>query len=552
MNPHPADRQGPRTPDTLVDDRGICLRPFHPVCGRYPTIIWVPIPPQDHNRYDHKRYIEHAATDYILHPVARFIQQDALDEWVPHEHPEGAIYFKHRDMNVFTDEDVYDPEALSRINLCKEQILRRPQAERVLKSGDVDLVIEVPIFDQDTLRCEYYFADHNERLVFWIDDFSMRRLVSWRRMRGITRPTHVKLGLEIEYWQDLTPFVKRHVHYFPSSLRISGGIVKELRSRILFGLTGSFLHLAVDTMTSPTTTLPVPTEYIFRMLTVVDALETDREALGPSVTEETLAVIDETWGFAIGRFMLEFALARFINANGQSYARLDSETSIYGWTHNPSKVFILVSILLFNASRQHFNNIHTMYKDGNLNCARWKHFVRKIRSEWQETTLFGTLLLNANVGFLAISSGAVVLEPLARTLSYISVFFGLGSILTGMFLSRRYAEEDSDAGFCLVVTGFFARQSVIGFQSLAILYSLPYAFMVWGMIVFVFAFIAMAAQSVTGVNRFLALAMCAVVTVLSLGYLLGKNVVELSHRRLVPPELARRLRNLLPSRQDQP
>ncbi|KAJ6502893.1 hypothetical protein C8R47DRAFT_218346 [Mycena vitilis] len=375
----------------------------------------------------------------------------------------------------------------------------------------------------------------SERLVFWVDDFSMRRLISWRRMRGISRPTHVKLGLEIEYW--------RHVHYFPSSLRISGGIVKELRSRILFGLT--------DTMTSPTTTLPVPTEYIFRMLTVVDALETDREALGPPVTEETLALVDEAWGFAIGRFMLEFALARFINANGQSYARLDSETSIYGWTHNPSKVFIMVSLIFFNASQQHFNNIHTMYKDGNLNCARWTHFVRKIRSEWQETTLFGTLLLNANVGFLAISGGAVVLEPLARTLSYVSVFFGLGSILTGMFLSRRYAEEDSDAGFCLV-TGFFARQSVVGFQSLAILYSLPYAFMVWGMIVFVFAFVAMAAQSVTGVSRAIALAICAAVTVLSLGYLLGKNVVELSHCRLVPPELARRLRNLLPSRQDQP
>jgi hypothetical protein len=89
-----------------------------------------------------------------------------------------------------------------------------------------------------------------------------------------------------------------------------------------------------------------------------------------------------------------------------------------------------------------------MFKDGILNCKGWNDFTRSLRSEWQDTVLFvgsqsqfygpwnliflqGTLILNANVGFLAISSGTIMLHRLAQTLSYISVFFGIGSIMTG-------------------------------------------------------------------------------------------------------------------------
>jgi hypothetical protein len=82
------------------------------------------------------------------------------------------------------------------------------------------------------------------------------------------------------------------------------------------------------------------------------------------------------------------ALAKFYNANGESYARLDGGNSIYGMIPKTSSPLMLLSVFHFGAARQHLINIHTMFKDGNLNCQGWKHFVRNLRSEWQETILF--------------------------------------------------------------------------------------------------------------------------------------------------------------------
>ncbi|KAJ7485356.1 hypothetical protein FB451DRAFT_1392105 [Mycena latifolia] len=417
-----ADSQDQRTSDTLVD--GIFLQQIQAsptgtsaLGTQYPSVTFIPIAPQIFNRYDRCRYIERVAHDYVLHPVSRVIHRDPLAEWIPHEHPEGALYFRHIEKNVFTDVDLYDPAAFSHLAVCMEQILRRPHADSVLRSGNVDLVLDILTCDKAHLECAYYFVDHAERLVFWIDDFRMSKLKAWRAVPGITTATHVRLGLEIEYWQ--------HVDYFPSALPISGAVLKTLRSLILFGIT--------DTMTSLTTTSPFPTEHMFRMLSVVETITTDIESVGPTeVNTATLMVIDKPWGVAIGRFMIEFARTKFYNFNGEPSARLDSTNSVYGPMPEASYPFIFISPLLFNSPRSHLTNIHTMYKDGILNCMGWKHFIRHLRSEWQETILFGTLILNANVGFLAISSGTIALEPPAQTLSYISGFFGLGSIMTGV------------------------------------------------------------------------------------------------------------------------
>ncbi|KAJ7850900.1 hypothetical protein B0H14DRAFT_2355510 [Mycena olivaceomarginata] len=187
------------------------------------------------------------------------------------------------------------------------------------------------------------------------------------------------------------------------------------------------------------------------------------------------------------------ALVNFYNLNGETSARLDASNSVYAPIPDASYRFIFISPFLFNCPHTHLANIHKMYKDELLHCKSWIEFVRCLRSEWQDTILFGTLILNANVGFLAISSVTEVLELPAQTLSYISVFFGLGSIMTGAIqypedrdglfandavrtISTYVLSADRDS----LQTRFFKMRSVIGFESLAMLYSLPYAFMIWG------------------------------------------------------------------------
>ncbi|KAJ7505944.1 hypothetical protein B0H11DRAFT_1976753 [Mycena galericulata] len=524
----PAHGQGQRTPDTLVDE--IALQRLPPprtsatLGPQYTSVDFIPIAPQDFNRYDRCRHIKRIATDYVLPPVSRIIHREPLAEWILHEHPEGALYFRHKDQNVFTDIDLYDPAALVRLAFCKEQILRRPKADWLLRSGNVDLVLDILTYDKTRLKCAYYFADHAERVVFWIDDFSMRNLYVWKRVPGITTATHVKVALEVEYW--------RHLEYFPSRFPVSRTVLKELKGLIVFGIT--------DTMTSPTTIFPVPTEHLFQMLSVVDTLSADIES--ERQTEDNAAVIIvKPWGAVIARFMRQFALGRFYNFNGETSARLDSTTSVYGHVSEVSSSFIFLSPLLFNSPRTHLDNIHTMYSDGILNCMGWKHFIQQLRSEWQDTILFGTLILNANVGFLAISSGTIPLKPPAQILSYISVFFGLGSVMTAMFLGRQYRQENRDAGFTQIAAPFFARRSIIGFQSLAMLYSLPYALMIWGMLTFLLAFFTLTIQSTTGAGRGLVVVVFSVVLVVAVGHLIAENVVRFARGNIIPRKFASRI-----------
>jgi hypothetical protein len=104
---------------------------------------------------------------------------------------------------------------IGRLNSCVEQILQRPRVDWLLESENVDLVVDILSHDKDHID---YFADHAERIIFWIDDFSMNKLTAWRAMPGITTATQIskpvfkksafvslisvfsERGLEIEYW----------------------------------------------------------------------------------------------------------------------------------------------------------------------------------------------------------------------------------------------------------------------------------------------------------------------------------------------------------------
>jgi len=100
------------------------------------------------------------------------------------------------------------------------------------------------------------------------------------------------------------------------------------------------------------------------------------------------------------------------------------------------------------------------------------------------------VLLNVNVGFLAIQSvdnGAG--RSLAQIASYVSVISSFGSMLLGVNLARQSYAQGPD----MVDNAQAHLQSLVhpkhGLETLAIMYSLPYALLVWGMIFFVIAFL---------------------------------------------------------------
>jgi hypothetical protein len=107
------------------------------------------------------------------------------------------------------------------------------------------------------------------------------------------------------------------------------------------------------------------------------------------------------------------------------------------------------------------------------------------------------VILNANVGFLqAIGNG----DPGSATqiASFLSTVASVGSIIIGLLLYRQNKTKDRESAVCAVslliscpfcdTEGNTTKMSyltsmarpTVGLESLAIMYSLPYALIMWG------------------------------------------------------------------------
>lgn len=74
-------------------------------------------------------------------------------------------------MNVCDEETYGDIEYYTRYLL--EELQRVVDDENLdLDMQQVDLVLEPKVFDGDSVVCCYYFVNHRDRCLFWLDDFN--------------------------------------------------------------------------------------------------------------------------------------------------------------------------------------------------------------------------------------------------------------------------------------------------------------------------------------------------------------------------------------------
>ncbi|KAK7018180.1 hypothetical protein R3P38DRAFT_1294153 [Favolaschia claudopus] len=255
------------------------------------TVSFIPLAPRNKSRRANDE--ERLPEDYTVSPLSRIIHPETVSGWTTHEHPEGAVYFKHIEENIYADVDLYKPQTLHTVSICVDQILRRQQVEGLLQTGNIDLVLEILAPDKGTncIKCGYYFVDHTERVAFWLEDFPLKKLLAWnRRSPKLVRPVHVKLALEIEYWN--------HVENFPSGLPVSSAVLQQLKDRLLYGV--------ANRLATPWGPTEVGSEWdASRILAVVDALGTIIEQGPPTSQENSSVIVDPSCGVIIGRFMRE-------------------------------------------------------------------------------------------------------------------------------------------------------------------------------------------------------------------------------------------------------
>ncbi|KAJ7892760.1 hypothetical protein B0H14DRAFT_956776 [Mycena olivaceomarginata] len=485
----------------------------------YPRIF--PVTPENVQRYTRKTTIPNDPTAFQLKPLTISATPNPPPPgWTTCQHPEGAQYFFHEEKRVFTDANLFDNASLTFIHENIHKVHDFLRAHSVHLPHGVDLVLDEYVYSDGSKGCQYYFANHQDRCVFWMDNGDSDLFPVTQEVKGMTSASHIRHELEAQYWL--------HCEYYPRAFEVTHEIVDELRDIVL--------HAFGDVVTSQSSTVSWKIDDLNHMITLIDGVSknvgkhADKKFSGSSCL--------------VARLMYLFARHRVYSFYGEPGARLNFDQSIHAIFQKPTMVINMLSPLLFYAPHFHLSNLYGVNADEPIHPRGWAEFVVRLDSEWKEFTLYvrsdywpvsllifvqATVVLNANVAFLAIqsvdNSGSTVYRSPQQISSYLSMLTSIGSIFVGLLLVKHYRDRDR---FSALGGYIFIRKGLPGdpapevlsthksLEMLAVLYSLPYAMLIWSMISFLAAFFFMCFENSSLLARTLVAVVCTAVATLIL------------------------------------
>ncbi|TCD59974.1 hypothetical protein EIP91_010953 [Steccherinum ochraceum] len=414
------------------------------------------------NRYDRGIKIPKQAPGYscIIEPrTLRFPRSGIPEGWIACSHPEGALYFYHAEGRVYTEANITKSDVLSQVNGCVMRLrsILQSTADTFRLPVDASLVLDPPPSWDPEGVWSYYYADHINRTLFWLEEYEF----DVGELDGVPNFSQLQHEIEAKYWT--------HVEYFPHAQHTTQGHADEIMGILSFAM--------VDQQTSPSSTVLFSVDDLQKMFSCA------KSAKKRTPSDHATAVI--------ARLHTMFAHPRFLNYHGEVGARLERDQSVHGTGKYPRSTLIRVlAPALFNAPYVHLHALERIWVDRTMCHLPWGLFIEKLKSEWQEFTLFATVLLNANVAFLAIpsvDSGLDTRSP-PQIISYVSIVCGIGCIIIGLLLVRQYRVKPRDTVEEATKFLFARTHPTRGVETLAILYSLPYALLMWSMLAFLAAF----------------------------------------------------------------
>ncbi|KZT04473.1 uncharacterized protein LAESUDRAFT_296031 [Laetiporus sulphureus 93-53] len=405
-------------------------------------------------RYDRKRILENREFKWETKAMNMTYPLEGKPEgWEALTHPEGQLYFFHPTRLIYTDEYLCDPNVLREIEDFVAVLDRIVEEQNIQLPPGAELVLDLRTDPETEERywC-YYYVNHKDRVLFWIQDYEVTRRLG--QLKGIYSATHIKLGIEEYYWL--------HWDTYPYNHEPSYQLMTELKCIVT--------HANADLLTSNTTTLTWNTDELYKMLAIVKDLE------GLGCNQWTACVV---------------AHHRYLNHHGQKAARLARDQSLFGDVHTSrSPLIALIAPLLFYSPMTHLNALDNLFIDGVISIVPWTQFIGKLQNDWTEQVLTATVLLNANISFMTITDVDDGTNPRtwAQVVSFVSTIASIGSTIVGLLLLRQYRLKPKDTSQDAVNYLTSRKHPTLGLETLAIMYSLPYALLMWGMITFLAAF----------------------------------------------------------------
>ncbi|KAF8258667.1 hypothetical protein EI94DRAFT_1691246 [Lactarius quietus] len=403
--------------------------------------------------------------------------KEGCSPWLPATHPDGALYFFDRDRRLFTDTDMYDPllrEEMEDFYGYLQRIVRYEGVE--IPSKDYDLVLDV-VLSEERLQWSYYYACHEKRCLFWLDPYDATHMIS--ELCGVKSPAHVKHRLEGLYWNHWTLFPA-----FFEGRRLDRAVVDELMAVLSFG--------CIDRMTNPSSTQPYDNDTMQQMLSLMRNVNFAKD------TESKTGLVYHTVGVA--RLLSFFAHWRFLFFHGQHNARLVRHRTVYvDAKQSRTLLFTLLSAVLFLAPHGYLREFRNVWVDEVVIQTLWVNFIYSLLEEWDKLVLVSTVMLSANVGFLAVpgvvisnlnsnitsTNQVVIFTSSAQISSCMSMLASIGSIVTALLLIRhlgsKLIKKDPEGASTYLYEN--SRQ-IFGLELLAIILSLPWALLMWSLVTF--------------------------------------------------------------------
>ncbi|TFY63078.1 hypothetical protein EVJ58_g3460 [Rhodofomes roseus] len=412
------------------------------------------------HRYDRGTKLEESSFEYTVRPVqTKYSLEGVPDGWEAVTHPEGCLYFYNRARKIYTEAWLCDPETLDEIEdfaALLEEVARDDKKD-IPPDSELVLELEVNPTKETKHYWAYYYVDHAERVLFWLHEYVVSQELE--ALRGMQSASQIKYGIETYYWG--------HWEFFP----IGQTVTEELRNEVLRNL----IHDGVDQLTSASSTAGLTPDVTEKLISMI---KTSRDLGSNQHTARTL-----------GRLMSLFAHSKYHNYYGQQAARLDCNTSLFNNERNRSLWIISFAALLFKYPLVHLHAIEKVWIDGVIHEITWTRFVTDLRKEWREAIIASAVLLLANLSFLriAVDTEASQHRTPAQTTSLVSMIACVSSVVLGMQLIRQYRVKPRKTALDAVTYLQSQEHPRLGMETLAIVYSLPYALCMWAIVTFMTA-----------------------------------------------------------------
>ncbi|KAG0706725.1 hypothetical protein DFH29DRAFT_824279 [Suillus ampliporus] len=359
----------------------------------------------------------------------------------------GFTHIAHQ--RVFTDANVRDPGIAVKMRKATEKAYEEARNAEVVLHPSVELALELVC--GDGTRIGYYFVDHDRRIIFWFEAHKSHHVMLG--VRGVERKSHVRYALETQYW--------RHVELFPNKRSLPEDVVVRLKE--------FFIQAQSEYIVGGTSISLLSSAEVTSMLSLVDPLmsSTNKEH------EHSVHII--------ARCMKRICMANFMNFYGQPGARLDTEQSLYRDSNTRSKtiLFRVMNLIFFGSPDAYSKVLHGIWvNDLFISWGRHRNFIDRLNSEWNGYAIFSTVMLAVDISFLAVPF--VQTQTSAILVSYLSTLCTMGSLVVTLVFARQVNDDRRYPDKRL--SSF--KSMMYSIERLALMLSLPFAFLIWGIIFF--------------------------------------------------------------------